>query len=62
MKREKWRYFRVNEENNSVENVENDPVPDDGNQVQGDQCVRTSYKTRNGRSAKPNGKYTEKFV
>ena len=41
MKREKWRYFRVNEENNSVENVENDPVPDDGNQVQGDQSART---------------------
>ena len=54
--------LRVNEENNSADNVESGLVQDDGNQVQGEQSKRTLYKTRSGRSVKPNRKYTENFV
>eukprot|EP00794_Sanderia_malayensis_P004430 gene4430-5022_t len=47
-------HFRVDEENSSKDNVENGPVQDNGNQVQGDQSATTLYKTRSGRSVKPN--------
>ena len=55
-------HFRVEEENSSADNFENGPVQDEGNQAQGDQSARTLYKTRSGRSVKPNRKYTENFV
>ena len=38
-------HFKVDEENSSADNVENGPVQDVGNQVQGDQSARTLYKT-----------------
>ena len=54
--------LRVNEEDNSADNVESGPVQDDGNQVQREQSKRTLCKTRSGRSVKPNREYTENFV